>query len=126
MGTDVRVLGINPHMHLRGKSAEVSATYPDGHSEALLRVPMYDFNWQITYEPAGELRLPAGTRVEAVAYYDNSPNNPYNPDPSREVRWGDQTSDEMMAVFMHLAIPAGMDPRTLYRRPSYPPKPSAE
>jgi cytochrome c553 len=125
-GADVRVLGINPHMHLRGKSAEVTATYPGGHSEALLRVPKYDFNWQITYEPAGELRLPAGTRVEAVAYYDNSPNNPYNPDPSKEVRWGDQTFDEMMAVFMHVAIPAGMDPRILYRKPSYPPKPAAE
>jgi hypothetical protein len=125
-GTDVRVLGINPHMHLRGKSAEVSATYPDGRSEALLRVPKYDFNWQITYEPAGDLLLPAGTRVEAVAYYDNSPNNPFNPDPSKEVRWGDQTSDEMMAVFMHLAFPSNLDPRILYRRPSYPPKPSAE
>lgn len=125
-GTDVRVLGMNPHMHLRGKSAEVSATYPDGRSEPLLRVPKYDFNWQITYEPAGDLLLPAGTKLEAVSYFDNSPNNPFNPDPSKEVRWGDQTSDEMMAVFMHLAIPASMDPRTLYRRPSYPPKPSAE
>ncbi len=125
-GTDVRVLGMNPHMHLRGKSAEISATYPDGRSEALLRVPKYDFNWQITYEPAGDLLLPAGTKVEAVSYYDNSVNNPFNPDPSKEVKWGDQTSDEMMAVFMHLAIPAGTDPRMLYRRPSYPPKPSAE
>lgn len=125
-GTEVRVLGINPHMHLRGKSAEVSALYPDGHSEPLLRVPKYDFNWQVTYEPAGDLRLPAGTRLEAVSYFDNSPNNPYNPDPSKEVHWGDQTSDEMMAVFIHLAFPSNIDPRLLYRRPSYPPKPSAE
>jgi len=119
MGTDVRVLGINPHMHLRGKSAEVSATYPDGHSEALLRVPKYDFNWQITYEPSGEPRLPAGTRVEAAAYYDNSPNNPYNPDPSKEVRWGDQTSDEPMAVFMHLgdSRPAWTPGRYIAGRP---------
>ena len=126
LGIDVRLLGINPHMHLRGKSSEVTITYPDGRTEPLLRVPKYDFNWQITYEPADELRLPAGTRLNAVSYYDNSVNNPFNPDPSKEVHWGDQTYDEMMAVFMHLAFPANIDPRMLYRRPSYPPKPAAE
>ena len=126
LGIDVRLLGVNPHMHLRGKSAVVTVTYPDGRTEPLLRVPKYDFNWQITYEPEGDLRLPAGTRLDAVSYFDNSPNNPFNPDPSKEVHWGDQTYDEMMAVFMHLAFPANMDPRMLYRRPSYPPKPAAE
>jgi len=124
-GTDVRILGMNPHMHLRGKSAEVRAVYPDGRTEDLLRVPKYDFNWQITYEPASELKLPAGTRIEAVAYFDNSPNNPNNPDPSKEVVFGDQTTDEMMAVFMHVAIPVSVDPRLL-RRAAYPPKPAAE
>jgi hypothetical protein len=126
LGIDVEMLGINPHMHLRGKSAEVTATYPDGHSEAILSVPKYDFNWQITYEPEGGLKLPAGTRLDAISYFDNSPNNPWNPDPSKEVHFGDQTSDEMMAVFMHLAFPSNVDPRMLYLRPSYPPKPSAE
>ena len=121
-GIDVRVLGINPHMHLRGKSAEVTATYPDGRTEALLRVPKYDFNWQITYEPEGSLNLPAGTKLSAVAFFDNSANNPYNPDPSKEVHWGDQTYDEMMAVFMHIAIPSNQDMRMLFRRPAYPPK----
>jgi len=125
-GTDVRLLGINPHMHLRGKSAEITAKYPDGRTEPLLRVPKYDFNWQITYEPDGELKLPAGTRLEAVSYYDNSPNNPYNPDPSKEVHWGDQTYDEMMAVFMHLAIPSDVSPRMLFGRPSYPPRAAAQ
>ena len=125
-GADVRILGLNPHMHLRGKSAEIRAVYADGRKEDLLRVPRYDFNWQITYEPAGELKLPAGTRVEAVLAYDNSPNNPNNPDPSKEVVFGDQTTDEMMAVFMHVAVPVSVDPRTLYRRASYPPKPAAE
>jgi len=119
-GTDVRVLGINPHMHLRGKSAEVRVTYPDGRVEELLRVPKYDFSWQITYEPEGDLTLPAGTKLEAVEFYDNSPNNPANPDPSKEVHWGDQTSDEMMVVYMHLAIPSGQDPRSIYRRVAYP------
>jgi hypothetical protein len=123
-GADVRVLGMNAHMHLRGKSADVRATYPDGRVEELLRIPKYDFNWQITYEPEGDLRLPAGTKIEAFSVYDNSANNPHNPDPSKEVRWGDQTSDEMMAVYMHLALPVGQDPRALFRRPpAYPPKP---
>jgi hypothetical protein len=123
-GADVRVLGINAHMHLRGKSADVRAIFPDGRAEELLRIPKYDFNWQITYEPEGDLRLPAGTKIEAVAAYDNSANNPHNPDPSKEVRWGDQTSDEMMAIYMHLAMPASQDPRVLFRRPpAYPPKP---
>jgi hypothetical protein len=118
-GADVRVLGINPHMHLRGKSAEVRVTYPDGRVEELLRVPKYDFNWQLTYEPAGDLMLPAGTKFEGVEYFDNSANNPANPDPSKEVHWGDQTTDEMMVVYMHVAIPSGQDPRSIYRRAGY-------
>ncbi|HYL34461.1 MAG TPA: thiol-disulfide isomerase [Bryobacteraceae bacterium] len=126
LGIDVQVLGMNSHMHLRGKSTELTATYPDGRTEELLRIPKYDFNWQLTYEPVGELHLPAGTKLSAVSVFDNSPNNPFNPDPSKEVHFGDQTSDEMMAVFMHLAFPADVDPRMLYRRPSYPPKPAAE
>ncbi|HLJ50213.1 MAG TPA: cytochrome c [Bryobacteraceae bacterium] len=124
LGTDVRVLGLNLHMHLRGKSGEVKATYPDGHSAELLRVPKYDFNWQITYEPEGEMILPAGTKLDALMSYDNSANNPNNPDPTKEVRFGDQTSDEMAFVYMHVAIPRNQDPRTLYRRASYPPKPA--
>lgn len=123
-GTDVRILGMNPHMHLRGKSADIRAVYPDGRIEELLRVPKYDFSWQTTYEPASELFCPGGTRLEVIYSYDNSPNNKFNPDPSRHVKWGDQTSDEMMALFMHIALPVNVDPRMLYRRPAYPPKPS--
>src|SRR5260370_9763701 len=118
-GTDLRILGINPHMHLRGKSAEVRATYPDGRVEELLRVPKYDFSWQITYEPEGDLTLPAGTKLEAVEFFDNSPNNPANPDPSKEVHWGDQTTDEMMVGYMHVAIPSRQDQRSLYSRVAY-------
>jgi hypothetical protein len=124
-GTDVEVLGINPHMHVRGKSAAVNITYPDGKTDPLLRVPKYDFNWQLTYEPAVAWKWPAGTKLEAIATYDNSANNAANPDPSKEVRWGDQTSDEMMAFYMHVALPVDQDPRTMYQRPPanpYPPK----
>ena len=127
-GTEVEVLGINPHMHLRGKRAEVRVTYPDGRKEELLLVPKYDFNWQITYEPAVAWKWPAGTKLEAVATFDNSANNPANPDPTKEVRWGDQTFDEMMAFYMHVAIPVDQDPRTLYQRAPAPnpyPKPAS-
>ena len=126
VGTDVQVLGMNAHMHLRGKSAELTARYPDGRTEELLRIPKYDFNWQITYEPAGDLHLPAGTKLSGLSVFDNSINNPFNPDPSKEVHFGDQTSDEMMAIFMHFAMPVSVDPRRLYLPVNYPPKASAE
>jgi len=126
--SDVEVLGMNPHMHLRGKSAELRALYPDGKTENILRVPKYDFNWQLTYEPAKGWKCPGGTRLEALFAYDNSANNPANPDPTKEVRWGDQTFEEMMVVYMHVALPVDQDPRSLFRRAQptnpYPSKPT--
>jgi thiol-disulfide isomerase/thioredoxin/mono/diheme cytochrome c family protein len=89
-----------PHMHLRGKSFEYRAFYPDGKSEVLLSVPRYDFGWQANYRLATPLRLPAGTRIECTAYFDNSKNNPNNPDPNSWVYWGDQTWEEMMVGFV--------------------------
>jgi hypothetical protein len=86
-------------MHVRGKDFKYTAVYPDGHSEVLLNVPRYDFNWQLGYKPAEAVHLPKGTRVECVAHFDNSPNNKHNPDPAKEVRWGDQTFEEMMIGF---------------------------
>jgi hypothetical protein len=85
-----------PHMHVRGKSFVYTAVYPDGRSEILLNVPKYDFNWQHTYIPKQPIALPKGTRLDCVAFFDNSEKNKYNPDPSKEVRWGDQTWEEMM------------------------------
>lgn len=116
LGSDVRLLYLQPHMHLRGKSFEFKATYPDGHEEVLLRVPRYDFNWQLRYELAGEKILPAGTTITANAVYDNSPNNKNNPDPNVEVRNGEQSTDEMMAGVIHLAVPLNLDMRRLMRR----------
>ena len=104
-----------PHMHLRGKSFQYRATFPDGKVLTLLDVPRYNFNWQITYYLTQPLVLPAGTQLEATAVYDNSVNNPYNPDPKKEVYWGDQSWDEMLAGFVDLAIPAGMNPLDLVR-----------
>ena len=97
---DTNVWAFLPHMHLRGKSFEYRAVYPNGKKEVLLSVPRYDFGWQATYLLEKPLRLPAGTRIECTAYYDNSADNPNNPDPTKAVRWGDQTWQEMMIGFV--------------------------
>jgi hypothetical protein len=96
---DTLVTTLTPHMHMRGKDMVYIAHYADGTAETLLSVPKYDFNWQITYELAKPKLLPAGTELEVIAHYDNSPNNKFNPDPSKDVRWGDQTWEEMMIGF---------------------------
>jgi hypothetical protein len=86
-------------MHLRGKDFQYVAKYPTGESEVLLNVPRYDFNWQHTYVLAEPKTLPKGTVIECIAHFDNSPNNKFNPDPKAEVRWGDQSWEEMMIGF---------------------------
>jgi hypothetical protein len=92
---DSHIWALFPHTHLRGKSWEYRLVYPDGHSEVVLSVPKYDFNWQTYYEFARPLAVPKGTRLEATARYDNSSSNPWNPDPAVDVRWGEQTWQEM-------------------------------
>ena len=96
---DTLVTNLTPHMHVRGKDMTYIAHYPDGTTETLLSVPKYDFNWQITYQLAQPKLLPKGTKVEVVAHYDNSTGNKFNPDPTKDVRWGDQTWEEMMIGF---------------------------
>jgi len=91
----VRVWGLFPHTHLRGKRWEYRLVQPDGRSEVILSVPKYDFNWQTYYMFAKPLEVPAGARIESLAWYDNSPGNSSNPDATKEVRWGDQTWEEM-------------------------------
>jgi hypothetical protein len=93
---EVVLLSFMPHMHLRGKSFEYRVVYPDGKEEVLLSVPRFDFAWQSTYRLEKPLVLPAGSRIDCTAYFDNSSDNPNNPDPTKEVRWGDQTWQEMM------------------------------
>ena len=97
---DSRIMGFTPHMHLRGKYAKYVATYPDGKTETLLEVPEYDFNWQITYTYAEPKMVPKGTVIQFDAGWDNSANNPANPDPTRDVGWGRPTTDEMMFGWM--------------------------
>ncbi len=97
---DTLVWNLTPHMHLRGKSFEYQAVYPDGKRETILSVPRYDFGWQASYRFETPLRLPAGSRIECTALFDNSENNRNNPDPTKLVRWGEQTWEEMMIGFV--------------------------
>jgi hypothetical protein len=113
LGHEVTLGALLPHMHLRGKDFEFRIIYPTGETQALLRVPRYDFNWQLWYDPAQEMVLPKGTKIACTAHYDNSVNNPSNPDATKEVRWGDQSWEEMMAGFFDVVFPAGMDPKLL-------------
>jgi hypothetical protein len=92
---DAHITAIFPHTHLRGKSWQYRLIYPDGHSEVVLSVPHYDFNWQTYYIYSKPLAVPKGSRLECTAHYDNSVNNPSNPDPKVDVRWGEQTWQEM-------------------------------
>ncbi len=110
---DATLLNLFPHMHFRGKAFEYQVKYPTGETDTLLRVPKYDFNWQLTYQLDQPLKLPKGTVLTAIAHYDNSPNNPYNPNPKSEVYWGDQSWEEMLAGFVDFAIPLNMDPNDL-------------
>lgn len=102
---DLMLHALIPHMHLRGKAFRFTATYPDGKEEVLLDVPRYDFNWQNGYVFSEIKRIPAGTVMRCDAYYDNSADNLVNPDPTKEIRWGDQSWDEMMIGSMVVTEP---------------------
>jgi hypothetical protein len=93
---DVTLYSILPHTHVRGKKWEYEAIYPDGRRETLLSVPTYDFDWQTDYIYKNPVKIPKGTKIHATAWYDNSPANKSNPDPTKDVWWGDQTWEEMM------------------------------
>jgi hypothetical protein len=112
---DSTLIMMLPHMHLRGKDFEFRITYPDGRKETLLSVPNYSFSWQLSYYLAQPLHMPKGTTIECTAHYDNSPNNPANPDPTKEVRFGEQSWDEMMFGFFDVAVAPDMNPMDLMR-----------
>ena len=107
---DSYILNLTPHMHYRGKDFVYTATYPDGRTEELLRVSDYDFNWQTTYEFSEPIDVPAGTRVDCVAHWDNSKGNPDNPDPNKNVRFGNESFDEMMIGFVDYLVKDGVSP----------------
>ena len=107
-----RIMGLIPHMHYRGKDFTYIAHYPDGTSEVLLSVPRYDFNWQTNYELLEPVTIPAGTRIETIAHYDNSTGNAANPDPTRDIRFGPESFDEMHIGFIDFIVDDGVRPKS--------------
>ncbi len=102
---DVTVVAYTAHMHFRGKSMKTEAIYPDGRHEVILNVPNYDFRWQETYFLKHQFLMPKGTKLVTTAYFDNSFNNPQNPDPSKAIRWGEPSDEEMMGFWLQFADP---------------------
>ena len=98
---DALLYGITPHAHHRGGSVKVSMILPDGSEQMLLVLPRYDFNWQYEYFLKEPVKVPAGAKILARWTYDNSARNPGNPDPNKTVTWGEQSSDEMLATYLH-------------------------
>lgn len=103
--TDTDLLSFYPHMHFRGKSWEYRATFPDQTKKTLLSVPKYNYSWQESYILKEPMRLPAGTKVECIAHYDNSSENFVNPDPTKAVKFGEQSWDEMMIGYVDYVVP---------------------
>jgi hypothetical protein len=116
---DALLLGFFPHMHLRGKAFEYDRILPDGRPEVMLRVSHYDFHWQMDYRLAEPIALKRGTRLAWTAWYDNSANNPLNPDPSAEVHWGEQSWEEMMVGFFYVAVDPTVDRAGFFVRMSH-------
>ena len=105
-----------PHMHARGKDMTYTLEYPDGRKEVVLNVSRYDFNWQLGYQTS--IQIPKGTRLRVDAHFDNSANNPANPNPNRTVYYGEMTWEEMMLGFFSVVVDPGVDPKTILTKPA--------
>jgi hypothetical protein len=114
---DVDLVWMSPHMHLRGKDMQYTLVYPDGREQVVLNVPRYDFNWQLGYQLAEPLKVPKGARLVISGHYDNSPNNKFNPDPSRTVYQGNMTWEEMFTPFFAVVVDQGTDASKVLRAP---------
>jgi hypothetical protein len=101
---DITLYAMSPHMHLRGKSLKWVIVYPDGREQTILDVPKFDFNWQIQYELAEPLHIPAGSKILGIGFYDNSPKNKWNPAPEKDVYWSEQSWDEMYQPFTEYSV----------------------
>jgi hypothetical protein len=100
---DLTVVAYTAHMHFRGKSMTTEAIYPDGRHEVIFNVPKYDFRWQETYFLKHQYVMPKGTKLITTAYFDNSVNNPLNPDATKSIRWGEPSNEEMMGFWLAFA-----------------------
>lgn len=103
---DVHIVTFMPHLHMRGKSMKFEAFYPDGRKEILCDVPNYDFNWQIVYYAKKPIAIPKGTKILVTTVWDNSKKNKYNPDPTKDIRWGDPTYEEMTIGWIDYTVDA--------------------
>ena len=112
--TNMKLVYAQPHMHLRGKDYELRAVFPNGESETLFR-SKWDFNWQLGYVFTTPVDLPKGTRLIGISHFDNSGANKFNPDPTKEIRWGLQNWDEMSNCFIGLVFDAKVDPKAIFR-----------
>jgi len=101
---DIAVHFVGPHMHYRGKSIKVSAQFPDGSEQTIISVPDYNFNWQFIYKLDTPFDIPKGSVLKVEGIFDNSFQNPLNPDPSKELRYGKQSIDEMLIGFLNYTI----------------------
>jgi hypothetical protein len=112
---DVEIVSMMPHMHVRGREMTYTLTYSDGRIETVLHVPHYDFNWQLEYDTS--IRVPQGTKLRVDAHYDNSANNKFNPDPTRDVFFGEQSWEEMMTGYLGVVVSdPNLDPKDLFER----------
>lgn len=123
---DAQLVWLQPHMHLRGKDFEYRLVYPTGASETALKVPNYSFSWQLGYDEAKPVYLPKGTRMECTAHFDNSINNPNNPNPNVMVKWGDQSWEEMMIGWFGVVVDVNADPAKIVKRGLGQPAPAAD
>jgi hypothetical protein len=110
---DATLVGLHPHMHMRGKSAQYRLVYADGRKETLLDVPRYNWHWQLWYNFVEPIHLPKGSKIECTEHFDNSKNNPENPDPSKTVIWGQQSFDEMMVCMFNVVFDAKITTRQM-------------
>jgi hypothetical protein len=112
----VRLIYSQPHMHMRGKDMIMKLEYPTGESETLVSVPHYNYLWQNLYFEDQPIQVPKGTKVDISCHWDNSINNPLNPDPSKSIRWGPQSFDEMLVGFVGVIVDRDVNPETLLIR----------
>jgi len=107
---DAKLISFMPHMHVRGKAYKYELRLPNGETRPILDVPHYDFNWQLQYKLADFVDAPTGSQLVGTAWYDNSTNNPANPDPTQRVKWGEQTYEEMMLGYVEYYVPGSTGP----------------
>ena len=115
LAQEAKLVYAQPHMHLRGKDFELRLVFPTGETQTVLKAK-WDFEWQLGYELAKPIDMPKGTRMIGISHFDNSANNRFNPDPTKEIVWGPQNWDEMSNCFIGVIIPTDIRPESVFVR----------